>query len=683
MTTLPRPLGKYELLAKIGDGGMATVHRGRLTAAGGAVRQVALKLIHPHLNRERSFLEMFFDEMRVAMALTHRNIVQTFDAGEQDGQHFLVMELIDGCSLRALIDDLGGQSTPMPVDIALFVAMELCAALDYAHHFDSGGGLGGVVHRDISPSNVLLSEQGDVKLADFGVARAFGHLSVSSADLVKGKLSYMAPEQARGQVEPRSDLFSLGAVLFEMLGGRPLRPQATLQLVREGQTISTAVSTLRPGVPGELDQLLRHCLAPQPQARPATAFELRERLAQIFELLERQTGPARDPHARLRIFLAERLDRIRQARPPTGPDPRAAHLARAMMQQALEVPTDVGSTPSVTAKPSPPGKTVPELAPGKTVPELAPGKTVPELAPGDTVPELPLDSLDTAERTATSPRVIAARPARLPIAEEASSPGDTAVTLTEHPALAPITSLSSISAMVRDPRHRRRLLLGLILGGLTAVGIAVLVALVVADDPPASAPRPVAPAESTPPQVRLVEVLPSEGAERDDADEDPATAATAATPVTVATDDALRLARPATPSAAKRPRPRVSVPPAPPPTAGAETSDDERAAHEPATTRRDRAAAPRPRDRPDEGEDQTPAQPGLRPDRPGRLDINAVPWARVYVDGQFRGETPVQNLMLRPGRHRLRLVNPKRGLSRELVVRIRPGERLKKVIRLH
>ena len=153
-----RHLGKYELLSRIGEGGMATVYRARMHGPAHASRDVALKLIHPHLARLEDFVLMFLDEMRMAMALTHRNIVQTFDAGVVEGRYFMVMELVEGGSLRELLRRILGKE-PIPLDVILFIGMEICSALDHAHNARSlsQDGPGGVVHRDVSPSNILLS----------------------------------------------------------------------------------------------------------------------------------------------------------------------------------------------------------------------------------------------------------------------------------------------------------------------------------------------------------------------------------------------------------------------------------------------------------------------------------------------------------------------------------------------
>jgi len=337
----PDVIGRYEILSTIGSGGMGSVYRARMQGPAGAAKEVALKLIHQHLAEHEDLRLMFLDEMRVAMALSHRNIVQAFDAGEIDNQYFFVMELVQGGSVRTLLDRRG--SKPVPPDIALFIAREVAAALDYAHRFQpAGAGLPrGVIHRDVSPSNILLSTEGDVKLADFGVAKAAGRLYVTQVNLVRGKYKYMAPEQASGQAGPASDLYALGAVLYEMLTGTQVRPSgppdATL-LARRPPPPSAA----RPGLPRSLDALVLGCLAPEPAGRPASAADLHRAIAAESFRLQVSATAASDPHVRLQRFLRALAG---PASSPTESGP--ARLARAVLAEARAVATDPELEPGI------------------------------------------------------------------------------------------------------------------------------------------------------------------------------------------------------------------------------------------------------------------------------------------------------------------------------------------------
>jgi serine/threonine-protein kinase len=320
----PRQIDRYEILSPIGEGGMAAVYHARFTAPGGASKQVALKLIHPHLSQEPELVRMFLDEMRVAMAMSHRNIVQTFDAGRYRDRYYLVMELMNRGSLSGV--------QPIPLDVAVLVAMEVCAGLDYAHSFRAEP----VIHRDVSPANILLSDQGDVKLADFGVAKVRGRLSVTTTGVVKGKLRYMAPEQARGEVDRRSDLFSLGAVLYSLVAGTPLRPNPSLEQARYGVDRVEFPPGRSEAIPIGLQRVIARCLDRELERRPESAAELRTLLGRELELIQLKLGTGGDPLTRLRGFFARR--------PATVPEPEAGGLARrladAVMQAALDVPTD-------------------------------------------------------------------------------------------------------------------------------------------------------------------------------------------------------------------------------------------------------------------------------------------------------------------------------------------------------
>ncbi len=375
----PRRVDRYELGQVLGAGGMATVYRAAMRGPGGAARPVALKLIHPHLSREREFVLMFLGEMGIAMALAHRNIVQTFDAGQDGDRYYMVMELINGITCSQMLRRLGG--SPAPPDIAAFIAMEVCAALHHAHSFkpELTGQPGAVVHRDISPSNVLLSWEGDVKLADFGVARARDVLLLDKSLSIKGKLVYIAPEQARGRPEVRSDIFSLGVMLYELLTGRVFREALTLDQVVEGP-LDTASIELPATVPPRLAELVRACVAADARDRPESAEALRGDLAAEHLRLQVDQETGADAHGRLKAFLAK------LPREPQRKDPAAAALAAALMDEVRSMETAAGLGPVELAPqvptrhgmgparaPAPPREAAPP-EPGPPTEELQPRK---------------------------------------------------------------------------------------------------------------------------------------------------------------------------------------------------------------------------------------------------------------------------------------------------------------------
>jgi serine/threonine-protein kinase len=213
--------GRYRLESLIARGGMAEVFRASILGPSGFRKPVCIKRIRPELGDDPEFVEMFEREARIAALLTHPNIVQVFDFDRHEGRLFLAMELVEGLDLRDVVKDVRALGLRVPVGFALHVTRGLLEALGHAHGLLVDGAPRPVVHRDVSPHNVLISTDGSVKLADFGIAKARGSSAATREGVVKGKLAYLSPEQARGEeVGPASDLFGAGLVLFELLAGR-------------------------------------------------------------------------------------------------------------------------------------------------------------------------------------------------------------------------------------------------------------------------------------------------------------------------------------------------------------------------------------------------------------------------------------------------------------------------------
>src|SRR5579863_2514195 len=216
--------GQYELLELIAVGGMAEVFKGRVVAAEGFEKLVAIKRILPDLAEDERFVKMLLTEARIHSALSHRNIVQIHDLGiSEDGQYFIVLEYVEGYDLRMITEQLAAEGEIIPEVLSLHIASELAQGLHFAHELKGEDGQAlGLIHRDVTPSNVLISLAGEVKLSDFGLAKRRHDRSVVGS--LKGNLSYMSPEQAMQRpLDRRTDVFSLGAVLFEMLTGKRLR----------------------------------------------------------------------------------------------------------------------------------------------------------------------------------------------------------------------------------------------------------------------------------------------------------------------------------------------------------------------------------------------------------------------------------------------------------------------------
>jgi serine/threonine-protein kinase len=221
---MPRQIGRYQILDRLAVGGMAELYKATLTGDHGFEKLVAIKKILPHLAKDRSFVEMFIDEARITAQLDHRHIVQVFELGNDADTPFIAMQYVDGLDVLALLRECARAQIRLPPQLAAVIARDVLDALDYAHHAVSADGRPlGIVHRDISPGNVLLSWRGDVKLTDFGIARAAERRHKTEAGTLKGKYGYMSPEQVSGsEVDPRSDLFSVGILLAEMVMARRL-----------------------------------------------------------------------------------------------------------------------------------------------------------------------------------------------------------------------------------------------------------------------------------------------------------------------------------------------------------------------------------------------------------------------------------------------------------------------------
>jgi serine/threonine protein kinase len=271
-------LGRYELLQPLGVGGMAQVFKARAAGPGGFVRDVVVKRILPEHGRDSEFIRMFVDEAKILGLLHHPNIVQVYDFGEDNGVLFLALEYVEGPSLSRVLRTLRSANKRMPPAIVAFVAREICRALACVHELrDEKGRPLGAIHRDVTPSNVILTPAGEVKLLDFGVATFKDALQATKSGTVKGKPAYLAPEQLEGKpIDGRVDVFALGIVMHEML---------TLQHLFAGDSDLGTVKQImemdipRPGanrtdVPDALDRIVMRALERDREKRFATAAEM-------------------------------------------------------------------------------------------------------------------------------------------------------------------------------------------------------------------------------------------------------------------------------------------------------------------------------------------------------------------------------------------------------------------------
>ena len=275
--------GKFELAEPIGHGGMATVHRAYHNSLGGFKREVVIKRILPELASDRQFLRMFVQEAKLSALLDHPNIVQVHDFGVVDGVYFLAMEYIEGVTLLELRKHLRRCGRPFPEEVAAFIAHQVCQGLAYAHGLTGAGQPLGLVHRDISPSNIMISVHGAVKLLDFGIAKAVDAIEEGQTRTgsLKGKWSYMSPEQVMGgSIDRRSDLFSVGVVLWEILTGKRLFKDKTayLTLANVARAEVPPLSSLRPDLSPLVAAICEQALARDPAERYPDAVALSDEL---------------------------------------------------------------------------------------------------------------------------------------------------------------------------------------------------------------------------------------------------------------------------------------------------------------------------------------------------------------------------------------------------------------------
>lgn len=284
---LPERIGRYEILKRIAIGGMAELFLAKQTGESGFEKQVAIKRVLSNLAEREEFIRMLWDEARIAAALNHPNIAQIYDLDRDGADYFIAMEFCPGLDLHKALERLGTRGQAVPPGIAARMMIDVCNALDYAHnaHDDRGRPLR-LVHRDISPQNLVLTDSGSVKLVDFGIAKAVTQLALTATGMLKGKYAYMSPEQVRSQpLDGRSDLFCVGVVLYELLTGvRPFdeeTPVATLTAIVESKHVD--IAWWLPTVPPELATIVDRALAKRVEDRWQTGREMVTALEEYLE----------------------------------------------------------------------------------------------------------------------------------------------------------------------------------------------------------------------------------------------------------------------------------------------------------------------------------------------------------------------------------------------------------------
>jgi eukaryotic-like serine/threonine-protein kinase len=333
---------RYELLDRIGVGGMAEIFRGKAVAAGGFEKPVAIKRILPHLSQDQRFVELLIAEAKVLSLLKHRNIVQIFDVGlGDDGKYFLVMEYVDGKDVGAVQRGLETQRRRVPYDLVLHIGAEICEALEHAHSSRGPDGRPmGLVHRDVSPSNVILSRAGEVKLTDFGIAKR-AESEQTRGGAVRGKFAYISPEQARNEhLDPRSDVFSVGILLWELFVNRRLfsglPDMDALRGVREANIPPPTQADSR--LPKAIDGVVMQALAKDKTRRFASAGELGAKLRQMRYALDVTVG---DPATEIARIVEATIEAERLSKQSTNQiAPAVAHDFDASEATVFRIRTD-------------------------------------------------------------------------------------------------------------------------------------------------------------------------------------------------------------------------------------------------------------------------------------------------------------------------------------------------------
>jgi serine/threonine protein kinase/tetratricopeptide (TPR) repeat protein len=407
MTTFePARFGKYLLLDKIATGGMAELYRAKITGVQGFEKLIAIKKILPHLAHEEDLVECFIDEAKLAALLNHQNIVQIYDFGSLEGTYYIAMQYLFGKDLRRILSKAEKKGMGMGLEYGLYIASRICSGLEYAHNLkDFQGKPLRLIHRDISPQNILITYEGDVKIVDFGIAKAAARSTLTQAGMIKGKVAYMSPEQAGGEViDYRSDIFSAGILLYELTTGKRMFQGETMEVlskVREGRfDPPETVAELPERVCG----VLHKALARDPDQRYQTCAEMMTDLeACIHELSlwPTSSGLGRIMRALFEEEIAEEEKAIQRSAevkiPPVEEEsPRPAKASPAAQPQSgpegFQRPAGSGS-----AKKSPLGLwigaavavliivavVVAILPQGGDEPVEAPGETVEESLPPD------------------------------------------------------------------------------------------------------------------------------------------------------------------------------------------------------------------------------------------------------------------------------------------------------------
>jgi serine/threonine-protein kinase len=458
---LPKQLGRYEIVGLLATGGMAEVFLARHMGPSGFERVAVVKRIFPHLAREPALVSMFLDEGRIAARIHHPNVVQVTDLGRDGDELFLAMELVEGESLGSFMRRHWSLDRPIGYELAAYIVAEACAGLHAAHELLADDGTSAeIVHRDVSPQNIMMTYGGHVKVVDFGIAKAADRVTKTQTGELKGKVEYMSPEQARSEVlDRRTDLFSLGVLLFEMILGKRLFRRAgelaSLRAVTEDPI--PLLRSVDPHAPAALEVITAKALARRREDRYPTAEAMRRDLVQYL-----RGSPNVGVHgdllsSRMRELFADRLERkaelLRSVR--TGSASGSPEIPASEVDLGVDQPVVATLTPSTRAASHSGGTVVPRsrapLFVVAGVVAVAAGAVAGALtlarapAVGESVREAP----SSTSSTSSAPEVASAQP---PLVEPATlASGSTSTALSSTPLVSSASATASDRRVVAPP----------------------------------------------------------------------------------------------------------------------------------------------------------------------------------------------------------------------------------------
>ena len=679
--------GRYRLVKRLAVGGMAEIWLARQAGPGGFEKHLVIKRILSHLSADEDFVRMFLDEARLAAHLTHPNIAQTTDFGELDGTYYLAMELVRGPDLKRLMRACKTSKLEIPFRLAARIISQTCAALDYAHKaVDSSGTPLNLIHRDVSPQNILVSLDGVSKLVDFGIARAATQSQHTQSGVVKGKFAYMAPEQIKGEppLDHRADVYAAGLVLYEMLTGEPgLKGEGQMAILNAIEAKIRPAAEIRPDLPGGLLQVLDTALQKDREKRYPDAGAMESALELFLtqlgkpvssrDIAEFMKGVQIDSGDPLSVTGTGSFSRPETRLRPEAVAPRSvapvpshhdaltinsgisdpeASQATAMFQVNLqEVPEQAPALPETTIRREP------EKAPPREA-----LRALPQMGDDETDEPTQTGAASVVvEEPAPKPRKKSQAPSENTLRREAEE---------DQVALAAARGFPLIPAAIGGA-------VLLLAGGLfiatrgpstpaevKPAPIAKVTPREV-EPPPEKVTPPEPPPEKVEPKIAEVEPEPPKKVVPDPVPEKVVPEKVA--PEKVAAVEPEPKAKPPPPEPTYRPKVEPVVAKIDPPVR-----------HDPPPVK------PLPEPKPKQVAMVTPPLPPPPPipsAAPGTLTVAAQPWMNISVDGEALGQTPLMKKSLPPGKHKVHLANPESGVTRDLVVEIKSGEDRREMVK--